>query len=116
MTHSRGHHVVIRFWALQHRVHSFHEIGSMSPMTLCFKIPQSEFIVQSMLDSGHSASNLTRNKLEPPPRALVIEQDAITTKHVIGVAVVHRQMITGNLTDAIRATGIKRRQFVLRAL
>src|ERR1043165_9823063 len=66
-----------------------------------------------MLNARDAGGDLSRHKLVAAPRALMIKENAANAEHVVGFAVISRQLKARDFADAVRRTWMKRRVLVL---
>ena len=109
-------HVIARGGLLEHHPHGPHEVACVAPVTLGIEVPELHVVGQAELDAGNGMGHLAGHELEPPSRALVVEQDARTGMHVVALPVVDRRPVPVHLGDPVGAARVERRPFVLRAL
>src|ERR1035441_482449 len=95
-------------------MHGANVICGVAPVSLGLQVSEPETFRETEFDSGDSASDLARNKLKSPPRTLMVEQNATTAKHAVGLAVVHCEIKASYLADPIRATWMERGGLSLR--
>src|ERR1035441_10960168 len=95
-------------------MHGANVICGVAPVSLGLQVSEPETFRETEFDSGDSASDLARNKLKSPPRPLMVEQNATTAKHAVGLAVVHCEIKASYLADPIRATWMERGGLSLR--
>src|ERR1041385_2944688 len=69
-----------------------------------------------MLNARDAGGDLSRHKLVTAPRTLMIKEKATDTEHVVGFAVISRQLKARDFADAVRRAGMKGRVLVLRHL
>ena len=97
----RQHEIVGRI-RLQYPVHALDIVPSVSPVALGIEVAEIERLFQAGFDAGDAARDLARHKRLAADRALMVEQDAVTGKHAIGLAVIHNDPVAVQLCDAIR--------------
>jgi len=86
----------------------------MAPITLRIKVAKVQTRLLPKADVGDSAGNLARHEGASTTRALVVEENAIASVHVVGLTVVFRDPECIKLRDTVGAARIKRSVFVLR--
>src|SRR5579871_4468196 len=111
-----GEHEVVGRVRLQDGVHALDVVAGMAPVALGFEVAEIERLLQPRLDAGDAAGDLAGDEGLAADRALMVEQDAVTGKHAIGLAVVHRDPVAIELCDAVRRAWIERRGLLLRDL
>src|SRR5262245_21052029 len=72
---SRGHHVVVRLFLLEHEPHRLHVIAGVAPVAPCLEVAEPQLTLEPVLDARHPIGDLARDELEAPPGRLVVEQD-----------------------------------------
>ena len=108
-----GQHVVVRFVLLEHPPHALDEIAGVPPVALGVEIAQIQPLLQSYLDPSRRARDLARDESLSADGRLVVEQDAVAGKEVVGFAVVDGDPIGVELGDPVRAAGVEGCVFVL---
>src|SRR5262249_26848921 len=82
----------------------------------CFQVPNSQLRSETKFDSSHRTRRLSANKLKTSSRTLVIEQNATHSKQSVSFSIISRQMKSGDFADAVGASWLQQRGFVLRYL
>ena len=85
----------------------------MSPVALGGKIPHIHLLLQPQSDTSHRPRHLPGNERLAPQRRLMIEQDTVGRMHMIRLPIIHRNPITIQLRDSIRAPRIERCRLLL---
>ena len=85
----------------------------MPPIAFRVEVAQVQTILQAELDAAQSTGDLAGNEGFATHRRFVVEQDAVTGIHAVGLTVIHRDPIRIEFGHPIRRARIKRRRFVL---
>lgn len=86
---------------------------TMSPITFGIYVSQEEAALLPQRDVRHSPCNLPRHECSSTSGALMIEQDAIACKYVVGFAVVDNDPVCIELRHAIGRARVERSGFGL---
>jgi hypothetical protein len=86
----------------------------MAPVTLRVKVAKVQTRLLPKADISDGTGNLARHEGTSTTRALVVEENAITSVHVVGLTVVFRDPECIKLRHTVGATRVKRSVFVLR--
>ena len=111
-----GDDVVAGFVLLQHQPHRLHIIPGVAPVALGVQVAEHHFVLQAEFDAGGGVGHLAGDELHPPPRALMVEQDAGGGVEPVGLAVVDHDVMPEHLGAPVRRTGVERGEFGLRGL
>src|SRR5262245_21752427 len=114
MCFSASDHIVVRFILLEHRPHGDHVVLGVAPVALRIEVAVIQLFCQPELYPCHMRRNFSRYEFFPTPRALMIEQNAARCMQVIGLSIIPREMITGDLRNSVRRARMKRCLFALR--
>lgn len=85
----------------------------MAPVTLRVKVAKVQTRLLPKADVSDGTGNLARHEGASTTRALVVEEDAIASVHVVGLTVVFRDPECIKLGDTVGAARVKRSVFVL---
>ena len=99
---------------LQDEPHALHIILGVAPIATARQIAKIEFLLLPLLDAGCGERNLSGHKGLATALTLMIEQNAVAGKHVVGIAVFFHNPVTVLLGHGIRTVGVERRVLVLR--
>jgi hypothetical protein len=86
----------------------------VAPITLRVKVAKVQTHLLPKADVGDGTGNLARHEGASTTRALVVEEDAIASVHVVGLTVVLRDPECIKLRDTVGAARVKRSVLVLR--
>ncbi len=109
-------HKVVAFIVLKDSPHAFDIFGRVTPVALRIEVAEKQFILQIVFDGGNGARNFARDESFAAPRALVVEQDAVTRVKAVALAIIHRRPERKNFCDAVRAARPEGRFLGLRHL
>src|SRR5207248_6752861 len=101
---------------LEDAPHGVDVVAGEPPVAFGFKVAELEFLLDSLLDSGHAVGDLAGDELDAAQRRLVIEQDAAGGVHAEAFAIVDGAPVGVELGYAVGAARVKRRLFVLDGL
>jgi len=86
----------------------------MAPVTLRVEVTEVQTRLLPEADVRDGTRNLARHKGAPAARALVVEENAIARKHVVGLTIILRDPECIQLCDAVRTARVERGILVLR--
>ena len=105
---------VVRFFVLEDPPHQIHEFRRVAPVPLCVQIPEGNRLGQPRVDSRHPLTDLSREELQPPPGALVVEEDAVRDRQAVRLPVVHAGPVGVDLRHSVGTARVERSHLVLR--
>jgi hypothetical protein len=111
---ARGDDVVVGLVLLQHQPHRANIVARETPVALRVQIAERQRIRKSQLDPRDAVGHFPRDEFQTAARRLVIEQNSRSGKQVVALAIVDGDVVREDLGDAVRASGIKRRELGLR--
>ena len=114
--HSHPDNVVVRRGLLQHQPHRLDIVAGESPVTPCVEVSESQFRLKPEFDPGDTVGDLARDELQPPSRALVVEENTGHRVHAEALAIVDGDPVAVDLRHAVRTSRIERRRLPLRRL
>src|SRR3954462_10553850 len=88
----------------------------MAPVAARLEVTEIKAILQAELDAREAARDLASNEGLAADRRLVVEEDAVTGKHAVRLAVVDGDPVGVKLGDAVRRARIEGRRLALRRL
>jgi len=112
--HAGGDDKVLGLVLLQHHPLHAHIVLGVAPVAQGIHIAHVQALLQSQGDVGQATGDLAGYKGFAPARAFVVEQDAVTGIHAIGLAVVDRDPVGIELGHCVWAARVKGGAFLLR--
>ena len=85
----------------------------MAPVTLRVKVAKVQARLLPKADVCNGPCDFSRHKGPPTTGALVVEENAIASEHIVGLAVVFGDPESIELCDAVRAARVERSVFIL---
>mmetsp|Transcript_6067 Transcript_6067/g.5347 ORF Transcript_6067/g.5347 Transcript_6067/m.5347 type:complete len:233 (-) Transcript_6067:143-841(-) len=110
---TRGNNIVLRDIALEHEPHALNIVACMSPIAGGVEVAKAHAILLASFNGCHSTGDLASHKGLATARAFVIEEDAIHSKHVVSLAVVHDTPVGHQLGARIGRARVKGGCFAL---
>ena len=107
------HNVIVGRVALQHEPHAAHVVARVAPVALRAQVAEHEAVLHAQLDARDGHGDLARHKVFAAAGGLVVEQDAVAGKHVVGLAVVFHDPEPVQLGDAVGGPRVKGRGLAL---
>src|ERR1035438_7600863 len=104
---------VVRGFLLQHQPHGADIVRSVSPIPVGVEIAEVKLLLNTVLDVGDGASNLTGDKRLAAAWRLVIEQDTARCVEPIALPIVHRDVVPKGLGARVGAAGVESRGLAL---
>jgi hypothetical protein len=95
-----GKDIVFRVLSLEHQPHAIDIVSSMTPITLGINIAKVNTLLVTQENVGNSTRNFSSHKSRATTRALVVEEDTIASKHVVGFPVVLDNPVSVLLSNA----------------
>ncbi len=80
----------------------------MAPVSLGVQVAEVEGLLLAAVDASDSAGDLTSDKSRTATRRFVIEENAVSGEHAVGLAVVDDDPVGVLLGDAVGRAGIER--------
>ena len=99
-------------WSMQ--PHGLDVVRGMSPVALRVEVAEVELLLQPVLDAADGARDLARDERLAAALGLVVEEDAVTREHAVGLAVVLRDVERVGLGRRVGAARVERRRLALR--
>src|SRR5205823_14744542 len=97
-------------------MHGADIVRGVSPVPSGVQVPKPQLRLKAKLDTSYRAGDLPCYKFKTAPWAFVVEQNPVHAEHVIGFAIVKRQVESGDLADAVWTAGVEWCRFNLRRL
>ena len=102
-----GQDVIIGNIVLKHQIHTLDIVTSMSPITFGINVTKVKAFVKSLTNPRHSNGNLPGDKGGSTTGRLVVEKNAVSEVHSIGLTVVDQDPEGVLLGDSVGRTGIE---------
>src|SRR5687768_1717025 len=102
MSLAHANHKTIRLILLQHAPHGIHIITCKPPITLGFKVAETQFLCMSKFDACHTVRDLAGHKFMSAARAFMVEQNSGGGEHIERLAIVHRDPMSIYFCHTIR--------------
>ena len=109
----RAHDKIVWCFLLQHQPHGTNVVRSVAPVPARLQIAQVEFLLDTVLDVGHGASDFACHKGLAAAWGLVVEQDAARRMETVTLPVVHRDVVAEDLGASVGAAGVESRGLAL---
>ena len=93
---------------LQHSPHRVDVIAGKAPVSLRVEIAESNFGVESELDSSDAVGDLASDEFEASSWAFVIKEDSGARVHVVALAIIDRDPMSIELGDSVRTAWVER--------
>src|SRR4029077_8464030 len=93
--------------------HCLDILASVPPIPLCIEIAQTELACQAQLNFCNLRCNFPGYKLKPPPRRLMVEENARAGKDSVCLPVVLGEMVPGDFGNCVGRTRMERGFFIL---
>ena len=113
---SCGDDEILRLLLLKHQMHGADIVRGVSPVPSGVQVPEPQLRLKPKLDTSYGAGDLPCYKFKTAPRAFMVEQNSADAEHVIGFAIVQRQVKSCDLADAVWTAGVEWCRFNLRRL
>src|SRR5664280_1220785 len=111
---TRCEDVIVANVGLQHPPHTLDVLWGKAPVSDRVKVAEIQLVLQAGGNAGDSASHLSREECLTTARGLMVEQDAVSGVHAVGLTVVDHRPEAIELRDGVRAARVERRQLALR--
>ena len=108
-----GQDLIIGNIVLKHQIHTLDIVTSMSPITFGINVTKVKAFVKSLTNPRHGNGNLPGDKGGSTTGRLVVEKNAVSEVHSIGLTVVDQDPEGVLLGDSIGRTGVEGRSFGL---
>ncbi len=113
MLNTGGDDEVFRLVLLQHHPLHAHVVFGVAPVAQGIYVAHVQTVLQAQADVGQAARDFAGDEGFAPAWAFVVEQDAVTGIHAVGLAVVDRNPVGVELGHGVGAARVKRRGFFL---
>ncbi|CAB4654432.1 unannotated protein [freshwater metagenome] len=110
---SSGNYVIVWLVLLQHHPHCFHVVAGIAPVALCVGVAEHKLFFNTKLDACCSVGDFASDKFEATTRAFVIEQNSGRSVKPVALAIVHGDVVTKHLRNAVRRTRVEGGEFGL---
>jgi hypothetical protein len=107
---------IVRRRVLQHGPHGPDVVARKAPVAPGIEVAEVHAVLQAVLDAPDGPRDLPGHERLATPGRLMVEHDAATHVHAVGLAVVHRQLVRHDLGARIRAARAEGRLLGLRRL
>ena len=99
--------VVIGLILLKHAPHTLDVIAGMAPITLGVNVSEVEALVNPLVDAGDGGGNLAGDECAAAAGTLVVEEDAISEMHAVGLAIIDKDPEGVLLGNGVGRTGVE---------
>ena len=114
--HARGDDEVVGALLLQHEPHALDIILGIAPVTQTGEVSEEQPFLLALRNTGSGQGNLSRHKGFAAAFRLMVEEDARTAEHAVGLAVLLHNPVAVEFGHGIGAVGMEGRLLVLRNL
>src|SRR6266849_10408847 len=101
MSLSRGYHVVIGRWLLQHKPHRLDVVACVAPVAPGIEVTKTKLPGQSQFNPCGRVRDFPSHEIKRSSRALMVEQNTRTCKQSMNLAIISRDPLGVRLCHSI---------------